>query len=109
MGNIIRREKIQKAKGKPNETGTKIEGLRYRSFFAVSVEGKKMKERNNSERRIVKVDGKNVNSLIKMVHDNVISQKLIFNGPFGQRRCKCIMWNKKINNFLLSKSQQFYG
>lgn len=89
MGNIIRREKIQKAKEKDNGTGTMIEGLRYRSFFSVSVEEKQKKERNNNERKIVKVDGKHVNSLIKMVHDNVISQKLIFNGPFGQRRCKC--------------------
>lgn len=81
MGNIAVREKPDKNKGTP-------EGLRFRSLFENRVEKKRTKERNNNE-ILVKINCSSVNSLIKMVHDNVISQNLSFKGPFGHRRCKC--------------------
>lgn len=78
MGNTIKRDKFE---GTP-------EGLKYSSLFENSVEKKRKQERNNSK-RFGNINGRSVNGLINMVHDNVISQKLSFKGPFGHRRCKC--------------------
>lgn len=84
MGNIVRHEKPQKSK--ENHNGIP-EGVAYRSLLEISIKKERGNERNNNERP-VKIDANSVNRLINMVHDNVISQNLIFKGPFGQRRCK---------------------
>lgn len=91
MGNVIRREKLQKTKSNQNRT---VEGLKYRSIFGIGDLAKGNKEENNNKRPVIK-DDDNVNSLINMVHDNVFSRKLSFKGPFGRRRCKFLFWKNK--------------
>lgn len=80
MGNTIRGEGKRQSK-------ESLEGLRYRSIFETSVEKKRINERNNNKRP-VNIDSNSVSELIKMVHENVMSQKLRFDGSFGPRRCK---------------------
>ncbi len=84
MGNILRCEKLSKDKDNFYST---LDGLVYRSLLEISVE-KELSVDNNNNHRMVKIANNKVNSLIDMVHDNVYSRKLIFNGPFGRRRCK---------------------
>lgn len=87
MGNVVIRDELLSKK--KNFQGAR-EGISYHSLLDISgeKEGIVDDENNNNNEQSVKINCDKINGLINMVHDNVMSKKLVLNGPFGRRQCK---------------------
>lgn len=83
MGNVIKREELLECED--IHSGTP-EVISYRSLDISDEKERRVDKNNNKE--TVKINWNSDINLMKMIHDNVMSQNLIFNGPFGRRRCK---------------------